>query len=201
MMSKKSSLSSSSIVQSSSFSTLCVFSLFSFTIFIIYRYVKSLEKEVKLLSGKLDTLSMASVLANTESMNAMSNEFNETVRNSNDNVQSTLREEKNAFYNDDEEEAGTVKSEEVIELMADLHEDEPEYCIPTSNDTKQDNLPDEEDDDDDVQLVVKDVLDEESLKKKTNDELKKMLKAKDKNVKGTKAELINRLLEINEGLE
>lgn len=202
MISKKTSLSSSSIVQSSSFSTLCVFSLFSFTIFIIYRYVKSLEKEVKLLSGKFDTLSMASVLSNTENLNVMSNEFSENIPSSND-IQSTLRKEQNIFYNDDEENA-TVKSEEVIELMADLHEDEQEYCIPTSNDTKQDILPefdgDENEDDDDVQLVSKDVLDEETLKKKTNDELKKMLKVKDKNVKGTKAELINRLLEINEGL-
>ncbi len=192
MLHKKASVSSSSIVQSSSFSTLCVLSLFSFTIFIIYRYVKSLEKEVKQLSGKFDTLSMT-VLSNVDT----SKDLNVDVPLSADKGPSLM--EQDCFYNDDED--VTVKSEEVIELMADLHEDEPEYQIPSSNGECVKASETSNDDDDDVQLIVKEVLDEESLKKKTNEELKKLLKAKDKSVKGSKSELINRLLEQNEVLE
>ena len=185
MLPKKSSNVTSSIVQSSSFSTLCVFSIFSFTIFIIYRYVKSLEKEVKQLSGKFDTLSMT-VLTNTPMVDTNIHKSKD-INFSNDFLSNE----------NDCDDKGTVKSEEVIELIADLNDEE--YCIPSvNNEIIQDKPQGETLENDDVELIIKDNLDEETLKKKTNEELKKMLKAKDKSTKGSKTELINRLLEPND---
>ena len=186
-----------------------------FSVFLIYRYVKSLEKEVKILADKINTLQYK------PSQPIMVNENN--VCDPLTNVCMMKSSDDDDDYDDDDE---SVKSEDIMKLINEIqnndnqeqsnanektkeeeHEETNIESLPTivelSSSVEENENSLEEDDD----IVLKktksesSVLDEEglfteeSLLKKTNDELRKILKEQGKNTKGLKNDLIKRILE------
>lgn len=224
-----------------SMNNLVLMLLFSFTMFVMFRYIKTLEKDVKRLREKIDMVETHQQLIDTNRFEAAANNAPSTFppwRASNNETEATpsptctrLSEEckiattnadnsvhvAHGVYGDhgdhgDGDDGESVNSEVLMQMVSDLDHDEEEQDaqpvghLPASDVNETNEQPDEideviqdQEDDEFVMKPKKGKVDQESsldaLKKKTNDELKKLLKDQGKSIKGTKQELINRLME------
>ena len=210
MLSKKPTtpLVNSKLMVNSNLSSLFMLSLFSFTIFIIYKYIKSLEKEVKDLNTKLETLSTTLLASNfmdqfsdnkvnPSCTSPLGCPFNKSDEHPVENLVDLPKELKEDEDDEDEDE---IKSEDVVELISDLNSDEYEIKeekeeVQEKEEKKEEVQEKEQEEEEEEFELKKKNKEEDELLKKTNDELKKMLKDLDKSVKGTKTELVKRLLE------
>ena len=166
--------SSSSVKFSSSINNLMFLCLLGFSIFIIYRYVKSLENELK--NVKSDLMAMK----NTNQVEAV---LPPTVVEAPPVCSLPVIERRDEPQEEDLE---SVASEEIMKIVDEIDEGEQVDIgaeqVTIENDTEVE---------DDIVLTKTD----NDLSRKTNEELKKILKEQGKNTKGTKAELIKRITE------
>jgi hypothetical protein len=203
-----------------------------FSVFLVYRYVKSLEKEVKVLADKINTIqykpqSVEPIMFQDENMMNKECDSNGVCMMNNNgsgvNVASHTDD-------DDDDDDDSVKSEDIMKMIDHIqnevveeseapklhnHEQkdsvenkiEPLTTIKESMEHQNTENKEEEgvvlEDDDfvikksNLESGVLDVdgISEESLLKKTNDDLRKILKDQGKNTKGLKNDLIKRILE------
>lgn len=197
-----------------------------FSVFLVYRYVKSLEKEVKVLADKIINIQykpqsiVEPMMFQDENMNKECDSNGMCMMNNGGGVNITSN------IDDDDD---SVQSEDIMKMIDQIQNDVVEECeaskppnheqkesVENNNDTlttikesteyntenkEEEGVVLEEDD-----FVIKkaksesSVLDadgfsEESLLKKTNDDLRKILKDQGKNTKGLKNDLIKRILE------
>lgn len=214
-----------------SMNNLLLMLLFSFTMFVMFRYMKTLEKDVKRLSEKLDriethqqltdTIRLEPVENNTPSIFPQWKEFKNDVDDdapptcTRRSAESTMTKRKDDHPDDDE----SVTSEIMMQMVSDIDRDCDDKDAQSVGDFKESDVNEnhteivrvdeqsdgieeviQEQETDDFVMKSKEVkidqkLSLDALKKKTNDELKKLLKDKNKSIKGTKQELINRLME------
>lgn len=171
---------------SSSMNNLMFLLLLGFSIFIMYRYVKSLENELKIV--KTDIVSLKS-------------EHKQKDISSNVAAPPPVCSFHQSVDETKQEEMESVTSEEILKIVEEIDDEENK-----ENPTEMDVIAQEEkESDEDLVCNEEQVNDivvtkstsslENDLYKKTNDELKKILKEEGKNTKGTKAELIKRIIE------
>ena len=173
--------------------------LLAFSIFIIYRYVKSLEKELTLLKTELNRVKTASpqtVPQKTEQVcvdDVCMMVDVPSVDNEEEDMESVTSKDilkiVDQINNDDSEEVVENKSEEETT-------DEPIKIKEEVNDISQ-STPESSTNTNEEDIIIKKTTNsyEDELYKKTNEELKKVLKDQGKNTKGAKAELIKRIME------
>jgi hypothetical protein len=187
--------------------------LLAFSIFIIYRYVKSLEKELTLLKAELSKVKAATPPPPKEEQVCVGDVCMMVTAPSNEKEDGT----------EDEEDMESVTSKDILKIVdqingeeddADDDADEPEVQLEepstTPSTTASANVPPlpipppvtqaespqpEETENEDIIIKKTTNSYEEDLYKKTNEELKKILKDQGKNTKGAKAELIKRIIE------
>lgn len=193
-----------------------------FSVFLVYRYVKSLEKEVKVLADKINTIqykpqSVEPMMFHDESLKKECDPNGVCMMN-NGGV--------NVTSNTDDDDDESVKSEDIMKMIDEIQNDVVEEIeapnpeqkeivennnepLKTINESMEYNTGNKEEDKvviEDDDFVIKkvnsesSVLDvdgfsEESLLKKTNDDLRKILKDQGKNTKGLKNDLIKRILD------
>jgi hypothetical protein len=194
-----------------------------FSVFLVYRYVKSLEKEVNALANKINTIqykpqSVEPMMFQDENM------MNKECDSNGVCMMNNIGGGVNVPSHTDDDDDDSVKSEDIMKMIDQIqnevveesetpnHEQkenksDPLTTIKESVDRNTENKEEErvvlEEDDDFVIKKAKSessVLDadgfsEESLLKKTNDDLRKILKDQGKNTKGLKNDLIKRILE------
>lgn len=187
--------------------------LLAFSIFIIYRYVKSLEKELTLLKAELSKVKAAppppppkeeQICVGDVCMMVTppSNEKDDATEDDMESVTSKdilkIVDQINDEEDDEEaklEESSTVAFVPPLPIppvtQAEAHQVEVHQA--EADQAKADE-PKESDNED---IIIKKTTNsyEEDLYKKTNEELKKILKDQGKNTKGAKAELIKRIIE------
>lgn len=182
-----------------------------FSVFLIYRYVKSLEKEVKILADKINTLQYKP----TQPMMVNDNNVCDPITNV-----CMMR----SSDNDDDDDDESVKSEDIMKLIdeiqnndnretsntseemnEEMNEENHIETLPTiieSSNSVEENENSLENDDivlkktkSESSVLEEGLFTEDSLLKKTNEELRKILKEQGKNTKGLKNDLIKRILE------
>lgn len=198
------------LLKMTSVNNLIVLFVFSFSMFIIYRYIKSLEKEVKLLAEKVNISQNATYLPGGRVKNDIDIDSLPNVCNINDTQCKVNEEECIDNNNDDDCEKNSVHSEEIMKMIDDISsedDDNKETEEDLTQTTIINNVTSEENIRDDIEETVDDDFIitksnnnnstniEEDLMKKTNEELKKMLKEQGKNTKGSKSELVRKLME------
>lgn len=179
--------------------------LLAFSIFIIYRYVKSLEKELTLLKAELSKVKAATPPPPKEEQVCVGDVCMMVTPPSNEKEAGT----------EDEEDMESVTSKDILKIVDQINGDEddadeaevqleepsttasvnvPPLPIPPPVTQAESPQPEETENED---IIIKKTTNsyEEDLYKKTNEELKKILKDQGKNTKGAKAELIKRIIE------
>ena len=179
--------------------------LLAFSIFIIYRYVKSLEKELTLLKAELSKVKAATPPPPKEEQVCVGDVCMMVTPPSNEKEDGT----------EDEEDMESVTSKDILKIVDQINGDEddadeaevqleepsttasvnvPPLPIPPPVTQAESPQPEETENED---IIIKKTTNsyEEDLYKKTNEELKKILKDQGKNTKGAKAELIKRIIE------
>lgn len=178
--------------------------LLAFSIFIIYRYVKSLEKELTLLKAELSKVKAAppppppkeEQICVGDVCMMVTPPSNEKDDATEDDMESVTSKDilKIVDQINDEEDDEEAKLEESSTTVASV----PPLPIPpvTQAEAHQAKA-DEPKESDNEDIIIKKTTNsyEEDLYKKTNEELKKILKDQGKNTKGAKAELIKRIIE------
>jgi hypothetical protein len=182
--------------------------LLAFSIFIIYRYVKSLEKELTLLKAELSKVKAATPPPPKEEQVCVGDVCMMVTPPSNEQEDGT----------EDEEDMESVTSKDILKIVDQINgeeddaddADEPEVQLEEPSTTASVNVPPlpipppvtqaespqpEETENEDIIIKKTTNSYEEDLYKKTNEELKKILKDQGKNTKGAKAELIKRIIE------
>lgn len=179
--------------------------LLGFSIFIIYRYVKSLEKELTLLKTELSKMKSAPIKEEQVCVGDVCT----TV------VTPHPQKEDESEDNDDELDMESVTSKDILKIVDQINDEDddedendddknvsksteetstvplvPPIPIPPVSDEPEKDIETED-------IIIKKNTNsyEEDLFKKTNDDLKKILKDQGKNTKGAKAELIKRIIE------
>lgn len=200
-----------------------------FSVFLVYRYVKSLEKEVKDLADKINTIqykpqSVEPIMFQDENM------MNKECDSNGVCMMNNIGGGVNVPSHTDDDDDDSVKSEDIMKMIDQIqnevveeseapkltnHEQkdsvenkiEPLTTIKESVEHQNTENKEEEgivlEDDDFVikkansesSVLDVDGFSEESLLKKTNDDLRKILKDQGKNTKGLKNDLIKRILE------
>lgn len=164
-------------------------------IFVVYRYVKSLENELKVVRKEIQSMRGTDhhAIAPTTPPKP---EATDAVCMM--NVAHHRIPEQRVV--DDEMES--VSSEEIMKIIDDIDNEENEEEEVHHESTPQDIVDSEPEqvdeplaDEDDEIVLKKSQPDDDSLMKKTNEELKQILKEQGKNTKGTKAELVKRIME------
>lgn len=208
--------------------------VFSFTMFVIYRYIKSLETDLKHVMEKVESIEQKVKLneftldENKETnldntpLQTLYEEDKELVCNLNDKL--TNRCEQNKNEEDDDDDTESVNSKELIHMINEIDEDDTElqtdinvhsninkfekkdaddHETDKGDFTTQTNDTNDANDTKEINLVMKKTVDENAVSqeekeymKKTNDELKSMLKDQGKSVKGSKQDLVKRLLNL-----
>ena len=205
MQKKPSSLSSPlKMAVSSSVSNMIYLAMFALSMFVIYRYIKSLDNELKHVRKQIDVLKSAEV------HNMVKESYKETVEPQvcampSPPAQPAVLATEACKSDDCDNES--VCSEEILKIIEDIDQEEDdaqdEIVITKSaihTDSTPPTLPE-------VGVSASPPVDAsspttdeepnttESLMKKTNEELKAVLKLNGKNIKGTKQELVRRILE------
>lgn len=176
--------------------------LLAFSIFIIYRYVKSLEKELTLLKAELSKVKAATPPPPKEEQVCVGDVCMMVTPPSNEKEDGT----------EDEEDMESVTSKDILKIVDQINgeeddADEPEVQLEEPSTIASANVPPlpipppvtqaEPEETETEDIIIKKTTNsyEEDLYKKTNEELKKILKDQGKNTKGAKAELIKRIIE------
>lgn len=181
--------------------------LLAFSIFIIYRYVKSLEKELTLLKAELSKVKATPPPPHPKEEQVCVGDVCMMVTPpSNEKEDGT----------EDEEDMESVTSKDILKIVDQINgeedeadeADEPEVQLEEPSTTtsvpplpipppvtQTDSPQPEETENEDIIIKKTTNSYEEDLYKKTNEELKKILKDQGKNTKGAKAELIKRIIE------
>tara|TARA_Y100000389_G_scaffold198336_1_gene234680 strand:+ start:3432 stop:4055 length:624 start_codon:yes stop_codon:yes gene_type:complete len=185
--------------------------LFVVGLFVLYRYVKTIETETKLLQNHLIEL--------TEKIQFLLNNNNSNTNNSSSVKQKTLHNDDAIVLDDDKlKDDMSIQSEDITNMlrkvmgggdnedaeddiianiMVDVNGDAVDNNVQIEEIIEDDEIEEtKEDDDDDIIIPSKNTEDvtSKSFFKKTNEELKTMLKEKSLSTKGTKSELVERLL-------
>ena len=184
----------SNMKMTSSVNNLIFLFLLAFSVFIIYRYVKSLEKELSLLKNELVALK-APVDTNTLQKDPVC--FDDVCMTASGVLESTLDVPLDKLEESNEDDMESVTSKDIMKIVNEINDEEKEEVL-VENDTVE-----QADDTDATKVVEEDDIVikksehsyEDDLSKKTNEELKKILKEQGKNIKGTKSELIKRIVE------
>lgn len=194
--------------------------LFVVGLFVLYRYVKTIETETKLLQNHLIELTdkIQFLLNNSNNSHRITakhtltqppverNKYEETdlTENndkSNDDMSIQSEDITNMLRkvmgggdgNDDDDEI-------IANIMVDVNDDDDNndnnVKIEEITENEEKKIDEQEDDDDDIIIPRKETeeVTSKSLLKKTNEELKTMLKDKALSTKGTKTDLVERLL-------
>lgn len=179
--------------------------LFVVGLFVLYRYVKTVENETKILQNNLIELTERIQLLinnNNACMKPLVQPQSHTVPNVTENVVQ------------DSDDTVSIQSEDITKMLKkvmgvpdDDEEDDDEIIQTIVMDIEKEENDEESvvkidditnvDDEDDIIITNKQTTTpnlSESLMKKTNEELKNMLKVKSLSTKGTKSELVERLL-------
>ena len=183
--------------------------LLAFSIFIIYRYVKSLEKELTLVKAELSKMKAVSPPPPKEEQVCVGDVC----------MMVTPPSTKNADATEDEEDMESVTSKDILKIVDQINDDEDDEEAKLEEASTASSVPplpmppvtqaeahqaeahqaeaDEPKEGENEDIIIKKTTNsyEEDLYKKTNDELKKILKDQGKNTKGAKAELIKRIIE------
>jgi len=198
---------------SSSINNMLMLGIVLFSVFLIYRYVKSLETEVKVLADKFNTLqydlTRPIIMSNDNKCDSsMDNYVLKNTEKQEDIIDND---------NDTDNDTDSVKSEDILKLIDEIQNndlvnddatEDPEKLLTDQQKQNDENESFEqvantnnevlEEDD----IVLKKTFDTEDvsltecfLVKKTNEELRVILKTHGKNTKGPKSELIKRILE------
>ena len=184
----------SNMKMTSSVNNLIFLFLLAFSVFIIYRYVKSLEKELSLLKNELVALK-APVDTNTLQKDPVC--FDDVCMTASGVLESTLDVPLDKLEESNEDDMESVTSKDIMKIVNEINDEEKEEVL-VENDTVE--QADETDatklvEEDDIVIKKSEHSYEDDLSKKTNEELKKILKEQGKNIKGTKSELIKRIVE------
>lgn len=194
--------------------------LFVVGLFVLYRYVKTIETETKLLQNHLIELTdkIQFLLNNSNNSHRITakhtltqppverNKYEETdlTENndkSNDDMSIQSEDITNMLRkvmgggdgNDDDDEI-------IANIMVDVNDDDDNndnnVKIEEITENEEKKIDEQEDEDDDIIIPIKETeeVTSKSLLKKTNEELKTMLKDKALSTKGTKTDLVERLL-------
>ena len=183
--------------------------LFVVGLFVLYRYVKTIETETKLLQNHLIELTdkIQFLLSNNShpiqtersvQQNKHEKDMSVEDQKSNDNMSIQSEDITNMLRKvmgggDDE-----VEDDIIANIMVDVNSDDVKNNVQIEelieNEDEEEKA--EEDDDDEITIQNKNTeeITSKFLLKKTNEELKTMLKEKALSTKGTKTELVERLL-------
>ena len=185
-----------------SFHNIIILVLFVLCVFILYRYIKNLENETKILhnhiielTNKLHTITEESsknqhhIMEYDEKQEV---DVGETIMTTNDDVESVGSEDitnmlkKVMDINNDTQ--GVEEDQEVDEIV-----DSIAYEEESINDVNIDTTRTEENDD----IIEINIADHsrEYYMKKTNEELRTILRNKSLTTKGSKSELVNKILQ------
>lgn len=184
----------SNMKMTSSVNNLIFLFLLAFSVFIIYRYVKSLEKELSLLKNELVALK-APVDANTLQKDPVC--FDDVCMTASGVLESTLDVPLDKLEESNEDDMESVTSKDIMKIVNEINDEEKEEVL-VENDTAEqadDTDANKVVEEDDIVIKKSEHSYEDDLSKKTNEELKKILKEQGKNIKGTKSELIKRIVE------
>lgn len=182
--------------------------LFVVGLFVLYRYVKTIETETKLLQNHLIELTekIQFLLNNTnnnppikqkppqnEKVVLDDDKLNDDMSIQSEDITNMLR--KVMGGGDDEDGEDDI----IANIMVDVNGDDVDNHVKIEEIIEDDDEEDEKENDneeDDIIIPSKNTeeITSKSLLKKTNEELKTMLKEKSLSTKGTKSELVERLL-------
>ena len=188
--------SPSTTKMSYSFGNLIFLFLVAVGMFVVYRYVKSLENELKVVRKEMETLKKTEVKPIPQTNNVCSIDNNEPT--------CTMPPPSNTRKLEEiEEDLESVSSEDIMKIIEDIDSDEKQQVEQQQVDVieEDDELvveeepspPVQEDESEDEIEIQKVKTTDDDLMKKTNEELKTILKEHGKNIKGTKAELVKRI--------
>lgn len=182
--------------------------MFALSMFVIYRYIKSLDNELKHVRKQIDVLKSAEVHNMVKESYADTVEPQVCAMPSPPAQPAVLATE--ACKSDDCD-SESVCSEEILKIIEDIDQDEDgaqDEIIITKSAMNVDSTPTLPEDgvstsptpeapsvDASSPTTDEEPNTTESLMKKTNEELKAILKQNGKNIKGTKQELVRRILE------
>lgn len=182
-------LKTSPVKMSYSVNNLIFLFIIAVGIFVVYRYVKSLETELKVVRKEI------------QSMKIVENKPIEVAPPS-------LPEATDAIcmmnvthpeHRIVDDELESVSSEEIMKIIDDIdneeNEDDEIDIVSTHKETMESAHEQVDEPEEDEIVLKKSHTDDGSLMKKTNEELKQILKEQGKNTKGTKAELVKRITE------
>jgi hypothetical protein len=184
--------SPSTTKMSYSFGNLIFLFLVAVGMFVVYRYVKSLENELKVVRKEMETLKKTEVKPIPQTNNVCSIDNNEPT--------CTLEEPRKVEEIEDDLES--VSSEDIMKIIEDIDNDEKQEEQQVVEEqqkeeqqedvVKEDEIIQEDESEDEIEIQKVKTTDDD-LMKKTNEELKTILKEHGKNIKGTKAELVKRI--------
>jgi hypothetical protein len=189
--------SPSTTKMSYSFGNLIFLFLVAVGMFVVYRYVKSLENELKVVRKEMETLKKTEVKPIPQTNNVCSINNNEP----------TCILEETRKVEEIEDDLESVSSEDIMKIIEDIDSDEKQQVedqqvedkhvedqqVEEPKDVvKEDEIIQEDESEDEIEIQKVKTTDDD-LMKKTNEELKQILKEHGKNIKGTKAELVKRI--------
>ena len=161
-------------------------------IFVVYRYVKSLETELKVVRKEIQSMKIVEnkpIEAATPSLPKATDAI----------CMMNVTHPEHRIVDDELE---SVSSEEIMKIIDDIDNEENEEdemdIVSTHKETTEsahEQVEEPLEDEEDEIVLKKSHTDDGSLMKKTNEELKQILKEQGKNTKGTKAELVKRITE------
>lgn len=185
--------SPSTTKMSYSFGNLIFLFLVAVGMFVVYRYVKSLENELKVVRKEMETLKKTEIKPIPQTNNICSIDNNEP----------TCRVEEPRKLEEIEDDLESVSSEDIMKIIEDIDNDEKQEEQKEEQQEEQKEQKEEEEQEpshsvqeneseDEIEIQKVQTTDDD-LMKKTNEELKTILKEHGKNIKGTKAELVKRI--------
>jgi hypothetical protein len=172
----------------SSVNNLIFLFLLAFSVFIIYRYVISLEKELSLLKSEVLTLKALKSPIDATSNIVDSARFDDVCVTASGVIESITDGPLDAADDHQDEDMESVTSKDIMRIVDEINDEDREE--PVVIESEEVDLTEPVDDD-----IVITKSSEDDLSKKTNEELKKILKEQGKNTKGTKSDLIKRIVE------
>jgi len=178
--------------------------LLAFSIFIIYRYVKSLEKELTLLKAELSKVKATAPTPYPKEEQVCVGDVCMMV------TPPTVQKEDTPT--EDEDDMESVTSKDILKIVDQINDgdgdekDEEQFEEPSTTPPVPPSIlvveqaiepqsPNQDESTTEDIIIKKSNSIEDDLYKKTNEELKKILKDQGKNTKGAKAELIKRIIE------
>tara|TARA_Y100000389_G_scaffold193485_1_gene222301 strand:+ start:3452 stop:4084 length:633 start_codon:yes stop_codon:yes gene_type:complete len=188
--------------------------LFVVGLFVLYRYVKTIETETKLLQNHLIELTekiqfllnntnnsqsapklTSPKLPHTEYVDVVidDDKLNDTMSIQSEDITNMLRKVMGGGNDED------VDEDIIANMMVDVNGDEVENNVKIEEIVEDDDYEKEKEKEEEEDAIIisntnTDEVTLKSLSKKTNEELKTMLKEKSLLTKGTKSELVERLL-------